>query len=353
MRIPFKKAAGKIAIALLTLSLFLFAESPALAAAPTLMKDTLDRLKAAQATVAHSVSMTLPTGGIPNTQTLTLTYASFTAFANNTPVATCGSGTATASAGSTNVLTITGSGSGCDTSGGTLTVTGFTGTNPAAGTYTVTLAGSAGITGTFALTIVADDQVGITASIDPSITFNVGSQASATACDGTFSGNGGTVGLGTLTSGAVASSDVSSVPHICSRLTTNAGSGTAVTVKSLNAALQSTAIPGDKINSATATLAAGTSGYGVCAGSGGSDTGKDTTTPAGVTPTRVSPFNSACDASNHNVGALTTSAQNIWTVSQATQNAFTRIWVKAAISGTVPAHSDYADTLTFVATGTF
>ena len=94
----------------------------------------------------------------------------------------------------------------------------------------VTLGGWAGITGTFALTIVTDDQVGITASIDPSITFNVGTQTSVTTCDGTFAGNGGTVALGTLTSGAVASSDASSVAHICTRVTTNAASGATITV---------------------------------------------------------------------------------------------------------------------------
>jgi hypothetical protein len=80
----------------------------------------------------------------------------------------------------------------------------------------------------------------------------------------------------------------------------------------------------------------------------------DTTIPAGVTPTRDSPFNNAsCTSTNHNIGAVTTSAQSIWQVSAASQNAFARIYVKAGISGTVAPHSDYADTLTFVATGTF
>lgn len=348
-----KRLAKIMTMALLAALVFQFGAASVNAAVATSMKDTLDRLKAAQTSVNHSVSLTLPSGGIPNTQTLTLTYASFTAFANNSPVATCGAGTATASAGGTNVLTITGTGSGCSTSGGTLTVTGFTGTNPAAGTYIVTLAGSAGVTGTFALTIVTDDQVGVSASIDPSITFNVGSQSSGTACDTTFSGNGGTVALGALTTGAVTSSDAASVAHICTRVTTNAGSGAAVTVKSLNAALKSTSTPADVIASASATLTNGTSGYGVCAGSAGGDSGKDTTTPAGASPAAASPFNGSCTNAAHAVGALTTGAQNIWTLAAASQNAFFRVYVKAAISGTVPAHSDYADTLTFVATGTF
>lgn len=342
-----------VIVIVVLVSSFVFQAMSVNAATPTLMKDTLGRLKAAETSVTHSVSMTLPNGGIPNTQTLTITYASFTGFAGS-PTATCGTGTATAAVGSGNVLTITGSGSGCSIGGGTLTVTGFTGTNPAAGTYSATLAGTATITGTFSLVIVSEDQVTISASIDPSITFNVGSQASATACDGTFAGNGGAVALGTLTSGAVASSDASSVPHICTRVTTNAGSGAAVTVRSANAALTSASTPADSIASASATLAAGTSGYGLCAGSAGGDSGRDSTTPVGSAPTRTSPFNGAsCTSSGHDVGALTTSPQNVWTVASVSQNAFFRLYVKAAISGTVPAHADYADTLTFVATGTF
>ena len=53
------------------------------------------------------------------------------------------------------------------------------------------------------------------------------------------------------------------------------------------------------------------------------------------------------------VGGLTASAQNLWTLSTSSQNAFARIFLKAAISGTTPAHNDYTDTLTFVASGTY
>jgi hypothetical protein len=112
-------------------------------------------------------------------------------------------------------------------------------------------------------------------------------------------------------------------------------------------------VSGDKINSATATLVAGTSGYGLCAGTNGGDSGKDATTPVGASPTAASPFSSSCTSAVHNVGALTTSAQNVWNTSGAVANGFFRLYVKAAISGTVPAHSDYSDTLTFVATATF
>jgi len=128
-----------------------------------------------------------------------------------------------------------------------------------------------------------------------------------------------------------------------------------VTVASANAALASISKPTDTIASATATpLLPSVSGYGLCAGSAGSDSGKDATTPTGASPSAVAPFNNVnCDSTHHNIGGLTLSPQNVWTVSAASQNAFFRLYIKASVSGTVPSHSDYADTLTFVATGTF
>lgn len=317
------------------------------ALAATSMKDTLTREKAATSS-AHVVSMTLPAGGISTGGLLTVTYPGSFSTLTTTPDVVCGAGTATASLATT-VLTLTGGATPCT---GTLVVGGvtpFTSTNPAAGTYTVTLAGSAGITGTFAVVIVSEDQVSITASVDPSITFNVGANL---GCSGAFSGNGGTVALGAITTGAVATSNGTTVNNICTRVTTNAGSGAAVTVRSLNAALTSTSTPAHTIASATATLAGGTNGYGLCAGST-SDSGRDSTTPAGSVPAASSPFSSTCTNTGHQVGQLTTGTQTVWTIAGPSQNAYFNLYVKAAISGTQPAHTDYADTLTFIATATF
>jgi hypothetical protein len=344
-----KNFLAKILVAIVTLvSIVQFGILPALAATYTAtgISDTMSRDMLSVTGVTHSVTMSLPAGGSPYTGTVILTYTNFTAFAGAGGSGTCVGGTVAGTSSSVNVETVTLTG--CTT--GTLTITGFTGTNPSgAGSNTVAITGTANVVGSFAVTTVANDQISITASIDPSITFNVGMQSSGTACAGTFSGNGGTVALGTLTTGAVATSDNGSIGNICSRLTTNAGSGAVVTVTSANGALKSGT---DQINSATATLVAGTSGYGICAGSS-SDSGKDTTTPVSATPAATSPFNSTCTAAAHSVGALTTSPQSIWSVPNASQNAYFKIYVKAAISGTVPAHTNYADTLTFVATGTF
>jgi hypothetical protein len=139
-------------------------------------------------------------------------------------------------------------------------------------------------------------------------------------------------------------------------VTTDASFGVAVTVRSLNAGLKSTSIPADTISSVPGTLVPGTQGYGLCVGSAGADSGKTDPSggPASAAPTRASPFNGAsCTSSGHDVGALTTSAQSLWTTAGPTLNAFARIYVKAAISPTTPAHNDYADTLTFTATGTY
>jgi len=103
-------------------------------------------------------------------------------------------------------------------------------------------------------------------------------------------------------------------------------------------------------------LSSGTQGYGLCVGSAGADSGK--TDPAGgptsAAPTRSSPFNGAsCTSTGHDIGGLTIAAQNLWITSGPTLNAFARVYVKASISPTTPAHNDYADTLTFTATGTY
>jgi len=236
---------------------------------------------------------------------------------------------------------------------GALTLSGATVTNHATpGAYTISWVNDD--PGEGVIYIIDDDQVTVTGNVDPSLTFNAGMQDDATACDGTFSGNGGTLALGVLTTGAVTTSDASSIDHICTRLSTNASGGARVTVRSLNGTdgLKSTSVPTDTIPSSTATLSAGTAGYGLCTGSAGGDSGNDAISGA-ASPTRSSPFNTTCTNAAHGVGGLTTSAQNLWTLSGPSQNAFVRTYVKAAISGTTAAHADYADTLTFIGTGTF
>ena len=141
--------------------------------------------------------------------------------------------------------------------------------------------------------------------------------------------------------------------HVLGLLTTNAAHGASVTVRSQNGALTSVSTPADSIPSSSATLAPGSSGYGLCAGSGGSDTGVDATTPTSASPVRAGPFGGTCTTGSHEVGGLTASPQTVWSVSSAAQNAFARLFLKASISTSVVAHNDYADTLTFIATAVY
>jgi len=313
---------------------------------PTLNNSiTASRLKAG-ASSTYDFGFTLQNA---ITGTLTITFpAGFTVTAAATSGA-CTGGTV-GTFGFT-AQTLTAVKTGC--TAGALTLSGATVTNHSTpGAYTISWVNDD--PGEGVIYIIDDDQVTVTGNVDPTLTFNAGMQDDATACDGTFSGNGGILALGVLTTGAVTSSDASSIDHICTRLSTNASGGASVTVRSANgtSGLVSTSVPVDTIPSATATLVAGTAGYGLCTGSAGGDSGNDVISGS-ASPTRSAPFNTTCTNAAHDVGGLTTSAQNLWTLSGPSQNAFVRTYVKAAISGTTAAHADYADTLTFVGTGTF
>ena len=215
-----------------------------------------------------------------------------------------------------------------------------------------TLSGTAGLAGTYGVPIVTNDQISVTASVSPSITFDVG--ADAVACSSAWASTVYTVALGTLTVGAVNRSDTSSVQHICTKVSTNSTSGVAVTVLSLNGAsgLVSTSTPAHTIPSLSATMGAGVAGYGLCS-MVGTTSGMAVTTPVGVTPANGVFSVTGCGGATPVIVAFTGSAQSAWTTSGPTSNAYAQFDVSAAISGTTAAHSDYADTLTWVATGTF
>lgn len=175
----------------------------------------------------------------------------------------------------------------------------------------------------------------------PFISFSV---KEGTASPGT---TGAGVALGTLTTGAVTTSNGTTINSIFITAEGNAGGGTVVTVRDANAGLKRTSTT-DTIPSATATLVAGTAGYGICVFSNTQHA--DSPTAFG----KVAPFNGSCDkTSNHAVGGLTTLPQNILSSTGALKGGTAEILVKAARSGSTAAGSDYADTLTFIATGTY
>jgi len=124
--------------------------------------------------------------------------------------------------------------------------------------------------------------------------------------------------------------------------------GMVVTVRNANGSsgLVSTSVPTDNINSADGTMADGTENYGLCVAT------------SGLTGfSRASPYNSGSCATNSETNAiqgLTSAGENILNSGGAPlASGHAEIIVNAAISNTTASHSDYADTLTFIATGTF
>jgi len=220
--------------------------------------------------------------------------------------------------------------------------------------YEVTWTNDNGFGGVY---ITDNDQVTVASNVDPSISFNVGTAASGSPpCSHTFAGNGGVVALGTLDTGTVSSSDVSSVNHICTRMSHNATVGAVITVRSLYAELRSLSTPADMIPAVGTNLSAGTEGYGLCVGSESAHYGNDPAAdPAADDPNfDGSDFATAnCTSSVHQVGLLATSAKLLWMTETPTENAFARVFMKASISSLTEAHDDYTDTLTFIMTATY
>ncbi|MDQ3075965.1 MAG: hypothetical protein M3Q34_02460 [bacterium] len=354
------------AVTVLAMLSTIIGPSFAMAASVTSFSILLSREKAA--TLANqTITFTVPTG-IASGETMILTYDNSTSVAatldfedvdlkddgTDLPLAASPSGatwgvvrTSSTVITFTNGTTAVVSGSVMEIQVGTHATFGVTGveqiTNGSAGLTTLSLTGTMGtpdITGSASMSIIDDDQVSVTATVNSSITFDLD-----TATTDTNSSTPYSVSFGTLTTSAVARSGAS-INSIWADLDTNASGGAAITVLSTNASLKSTSTPADTIASATATMAAGTANYGLCVASATAGSG---------TLTAASPFNGAtcADGAVNTVGVLTTSAQNIATTSAPIATGRLQIRANAAISGVTKAHTDYTDTLTFIATATF
>lgn len=179
------------------------------------------------------------------------------------------------------------------------------------------------------------------AAVPKTITFDID-----TATTDTETGASYAVPLGVLTTTTVARSNAS-INSIWINLDTNTPGGAVVTVTSANASLESTSVTGDKILSATATMVAGIANYGLCV----------VASPTAGTGTfnRVSPYNGTCvDGASNSAGIVDGTSRNILdSGSAAITGGRAQIRVNAAISNITPAHVDYTDNLSFIATGTF
>jgi len=324
------------------------------AASLTSMSDTMSRIKASTAS-NHTIKYTTPTG-VAAGQTMTVTFPTgftmgsvafgdvdvswgpTTGAENELTLAATASGTTWGAAVTGQVLTIT-SGTGTITAAskviieiGTNATFGVAGVNQITNQTVVqnntdpkiVIGGTFGDTGSIATEIVADDQVVVTTVVDPSLTFSL----SANATD-----------FGTTTTSAV---DISS-PDITLTTTTNAQGGFALSVRDqgngTNAGLYSAAASA-LIASSTATLAAGTEGYGIQGATTVSGSGGAVTIDAVYLKTV------------NDVGGLQRTAQSLATAASPVNDREVVVTHKAAISGLTKAGS-YTDTLTYIATGNF
>ncbi|MEK7588999.1 MAG: hypothetical protein AAB438_04270 [Patescibacteria group bacterium] len=231
---------------------------------------------------------------------------------------------------------------------GTNATTGGTGdtqiTNPASvNTYAIAIATTEGDSGNVTVAIIDDDQVNVTASVGQSIVFDLDTSVADGETATPYS-----VALGTLaTSDVETSGTTDSINMIIVEGSTNGTGGMVVTVRNANGSngLVSTSVPADNIGSADATMAAGTENYGLCV------------ITAGLVDFSIAtPYSGNTCATNSNtnvVEGLTTTGESILSTTAPFASGHAEISVNGAVSGVTTAHSDYTDTLTFVATSTF
>ncbi len=232
------------------------------------------------------------------------------------------------------------------TTGGTGSASTVTNSTDVDDDDTIAISGGFGDTGTITVDIIDDDQVTVTATVNQSITFDLD-----TATTDTESATPYTVDLGTITtSDTRVSGTTDSINYIWMDLGTNASGGATVTVKNANGTngLVSTSTPADNINSADGAIADGTENYGLCVVSVAQTTG---------TLSIASGYSGNTCAGNselNDVEALSSTTPEAIVTSTAPLGAGrAQIAVNGAISSSTPAHSDYTDTLTFIATATF
>lgn len=217
---------------------------------------------------------------------------------------------------------------------------------------TITIGGVFGDSGTIDIPIVDNDQVTVTATVTSSITFDLDTTSSDT-CSTTETATPYSVALGTITTtDSRVSGATDTINHICVDLDTNASGGAIVTVNNANGAsgLVSTSVPADDIDSSDGSIADGAENYGLCIVSTSATTGTlDDSELGGYDGDTC-----AANSETNNVQALSTTPETMFDTNGAPIAAGRgQIAVNASITGVQPAHTDYTDTLTFIATGTF
>jgi len=209
---------------------------------------------------------------------------------------------------------------------------------------TIVITGAFGDTGTITVDIIDDDQVSVTATVNQSVTFDLDTSVADAETSAPYSAALGTI----TTTDTRVSGTTDSINMIIAEGDTNASGGMVVSLRNANGAngLVSTAVPADNINSADGAMIDGTENYGLCVITAGL-TGFSIATP-------YSGNTCATNSETNDVEGLTTTGEDILNSAGAPVSAaHAEISVNAAVSGTTSAHSDYTDTLTFIATATF
>ncbi len=344
--------------------------------------DTLTRLKISIA-ADHDVRFYTPTG-VGAASTVTLTFAAgFTGIASlaNTDIQTlvasgntsdCANETyadlgSASEAGSGQVVTVTPGGA--IAAGKCVQVLigtnahGDTGTNQiinpgTAGSYELTIGGTMDDVGGIGIAIADDDQVTVTANVDPSMSFDLDTTTAATL--GTqvtehtapYTVDFGTLdptdGLNNVSGQTLTHGDVN---YIHMELDTNATHGAVITIQNANgtSGMVSSSDGVDNISNDGSVMTDDAELYGFCVG-GVSQKSGATMTAAG---SWASPAQCDEQADGNTIVPMSTTPANIMTIAGPVEDAEAFLIGSADASVLTEAHDDYVDTLTFIATGTF
>jgi len=168
-------------------------------------------------------------------------------------------------------------------------------------------------------------------TVAPNLSFDLDVSSTDSETSGPY-----TLAFGTLATGSV----TTAANRIWVDFETNADSGGFVYIYSNGTGLTSAEAP-YTITSATADLASANEGYGLRVNT--------VTQSAGGPLSAVSPY----DGATENVGILNTTSRNILSSTAAITGGRASIFVKAKAYGLTPSASDYTDTVTIIASGTF
>lgn len=309
----------------------------------------LDRMKAATATGGRVCAQPATVGTEVDVQVVFPTGFTVNATAANWTVTTTGldtgqtawPGIGTASAVSGQTVTFPST----DLTVGTFYCFNFSATNtltnPAAnpnltGTITSRATGPATIDqSSYAVAVIAEDQITVTASVPPTFSFSIASCTSG-ACTDAFTADLATTAIRTTTGKAIT-------------INTNASSGWIAWVKDSQQGLRSTAqsytIPTTTAGTSCASghvLTAGTEGYGL-------DVNLTTNGAGGGTPT----IDVNYDCAANDAGGLSASFLPIASSNGGADGDVITLIEKAAISNLTKAATDYQDIITVVGAGNF